>query len=122
MPQTAAQFRHDPAGGAALADRMVITQLPDKKPRALGTSSAFQQRQDLAQLEAISVAPETSTRSSAPAPTPAPTGEACRAERPTAAPAVEAPVVEVPATEPSTDAVDKLSAWLLEHANLTGPT
>jgi hypothetical protein len=35
---------------------------------------------------------------------------------------VEAPVVEVPATEPSTDAVDKLSAWLLEHANLTGPT
>jgi hypothetical protein len=28
----------------------------------------------------------------------------------------------VPAAAKSSDAVDKLSAWLLEHADLTGPT
>jgi len=118
VPDTAAQFRHDPDGGPALADRMVVTQLPEKKPRRLGITSAFQQRQDLKQLAALAAAPNTSLHSDAPAP-PVETREA---GRPGVASAVEVPVVEGPAAGLSADAADKLSAWLLEHADLTSPT
>lgn len=121
MPDSAAQFRHDPDAGAALADRMVVTQLPEKKPRRLGISSVFQQRQDLKQLAALAVAPKTSLQSNAPAP-PVPPVETREAGYPGVASAVEAPVVEGPASASSTDAVDKLSAWLLEHADLTSPS
>ena len=117
MPDTAARFRHDPAGGPALADRMVITQLPDKKPRKLGHSSPFQQRQDLAQLEALAAAAATSKQSSALAPI----VKAPEVVRPSAATAIETPVVERPAVAAPTDAVEKLSLWLLQQADLTGP-
>ena len=67
MPTGAAQFRHDPAAGPTPADRIVITHLPEKLPRRLGVSSGFQQREDLAQLEALAAGSETSTRSVADA-------------------------------------------------------
>jgi len=118
IPDTAAQFRHDPTAGPGLADRMVVTQLPDKKPRSLGVSSAFQQRQELAQLEALTAAPGVSTRSA----TPTPSVEAREIASPRVAPDTEAPIVEASSPASSSDAVDKLSAWLLEHADLPGPT
>ena len=101
-----------------MADRMVVTQLPEKRPRRLGISSAFQQRQDLKQLEALATAPKPSPISRAPGPA----VEAPRAVRPDAASAVEAPAIEAPAAALTTDAVDKLSAWLIEQADLTSPT
>jgi hypothetical protein len=118
VPDTAAQFRHDPDGGSGLADRMVITQLPEKKPRRLGISSAFQQRQDLKQLAALAATPKASLPSDAAAP-PVETREA---GQPGVAPAVEARVAPGPAVALPTDAADKLSAWLLEHADLSSPT
>jgi hypothetical protein len=118
MPETAARFRHDPVGGPELADRMVVTQLPDTKPHNLGKSSAFQQRQELAQLEALAAAPSVSKRSAAPAPA----VESRAIPSPPSERATDSPPIEVPAAAKSSDAVDKLSAWLLEHADLTGPT
>ncbi|MBW2232080.1 MAG: hypothetical protein JRH17_16990 [Deltaproteobacteria bacterium] len=122
VPDSVAQFRHDPAGGPALADRMVIMQLPNKNPRVLGLSSAFQQRQDLAQLEALAATPAISKPSAAPAPGPAPKSETREIGRPGVAQAVKAPGGEQPAAAPGMDALDKLSAWLLDHADLSGPT
>jgi len=114
MPDTAAQFRHDPAAGPRLPDRMVVTYLPDRKPRSLGMSSAFQERQELAQLEALAAAPDASRRSAEAAPA----VEVREIPRPDVAPASEGPVIEPRAAALSTDAVDKLSTWLLEHADL----
>jgi len=117
MPDGTAQFRHDPAGGPTLADRMVITQLPEKKPYRLGRLSAFRQRQDLEQLEALMAVPGTSTRSSAPTDA----IEAPEASPLSASPALEASVVAPPAVASPTDAVEKLSVWLLEQTKQTGP-
>ncbi len=118
MPDGAAQFRHDPDAGPTLAKRMVITHLPEEKPRRLGVSSGFQQREDLEQLEAMAIAFDPSTRSTAPAtPVDAPAPQASAK-----APAPEPSVAEVPAPAAQTDSVDKLSAWLLEQTNLTGPS
>jgi len=109
MPAGAAQFRHDPTGGPTLTDRIVITQLPDKKPRRLAALSGFQQREDLEQLEALGLAQQTS-----------PPATPDEADVATAARKVDAPTVERPGVTPPTDAIDKLSAWLLEQADLTG--
>jgi hypothetical protein len=117
VPDRAAQFRHDPAGGPTLADRLIITHLPDYKPRRLGLLSAFQQRQDLAQLEALVATPRSSTRTDVAAPT----VKARATREPGAAAAIEAPVIEHPSVAASPDAVDKLSAWLLEQTDLIGP-
>ena len=117
VPESAAWFRHDPAGGPALADRIVINQLPDKKPRRLGITSSFQQRQDLQQLEALAAAPTLAK----PGVEPAPGAEAREPGPGPVAPAIEVPAVQPPAAAPPSDPVDKLSAWLLEQADLTGP-
>jgi hypothetical protein len=122
MPTDAAQFRHDPAAGPTPADRIVITHLPDKPPRRLGVSSGFQQREDLAQLEALAAAgSETSTRSVAEAETAAATLEMRETNAPRPASTTDAPIAEPPSVASPMDAVDKLSAWLLEQADLTGP-
>ncbi len=118
MPESAAQFRHDPAGGAALADRVVITHLPDTQPRRLGLLSAFQQRQDLAQLEALAVTSQTPVQVGAPA---ASTPQPSVAGQPNAGSTTAAPVVAQSTAGAPTDAVDKLSAWLLEQSDLSGP-
>jgi len=120
VPEGVAQFRHDPSRGPTLADRMVVMHLPKTNPRKLGLSSAFQQRQDLAQLEALWEASSISTRSTAPE-------SSATNETPEAGPTSASHSAETPAVEPSpaatgTGAVDKLSAWLLENADLTGPT
>jgi hypothetical protein len=114
----AALFRHDPTAGPSLAERVVITQLPDKKPRKLGATSAFQQRQDLAQLEALAAASETSTEK----PAAADAQEERAAESQHDVSRSEAADAESHTDAPQADAVDKLSNWLLEHADLTGPT
>jgi len=126
MPDSAAQFRHDPAGGATLCDRIVITQLPERKPRRLGHSSAFQQRQDLAQLEALAAAPESrvvtddklATISKGEARQGSANPEPAAEPGPTASPTDVAVTANIASP---TDAVDKLSAWLLEQADLPGP-
>jgi hypothetical protein len=101
LSDSAAHFRHDPSAGPRLADRLVITNLPDRKPRRLGVSSGFQQREDLAQLEALAASAEAA--SDAPA-----------------AEAEAAPDDRCPAPA-ATDDASKLSAWLLRQADLSGP-
>lgn len=102
VASSAAQFRHDPAGGPQLPDRLVITKLPERQPRRLGVSSSFQQKQELAQLEALAAATPASEESSAPVE------------------ATEARVDEVRRVGPAMDPADKLSAWLLRQADLSG--
>lgn len=121
MPTDAVQFRHDPAAGPTPADRIVITHLPNKEPRRLGVSSGFQQREDLAQLEALAAGSETSTRSVADSETPAAKVETRETNAPRPASTTDAPIGEPPSAASPMDAVDKLSAWLLEQADLTGP-
>lgn len=107
VPASAAHFRHDPAAGPALADRLRITQRPDEPPsRRLGVSSVFQQRQELAQLEALAAAPSAAARS-ASAPVDAPE---------------DTPAEEAPAPAPAVDDADKLAAWLLRQADVSGPS
>ena len=122
MPTGAAQFRHDPAAGPTPADRIVITHLPDEKPRRLGVSSGFQQREDLAQLEALAAISDVSKPSRDAAPTSVATPETAGIDDAPDAPAIDTPVVAQPAVAPAMDAVDRLSAWLLEQADLTGPS
>jgi hypothetical protein len=103
VADSAAHFRHDPAAGARLADRLVITNLPDRKPRRLGVSSGFQQREDLAQLEALAASASAAAVNGPPVPeTEAPADDRC------------------PVASPPDDA-SKLSAWLLRQADLSGP-
>jgi hypothetical protein len=109
VASSAAHFRHDPAGGSLLAERLVITQLPDREPRRLGVSSAFQQKQELAQLEAL-----------APSAPIAPPLAVATPEAPVEP--IDTPDVAVATRiESATDAAGKLSAWLLRQADLSGP-
>lgn len=118
VPDTVAQFRHDPNGGPSLADRMVITYLPEKNPRRLGCSSAYQQQQELDQLEALAAAPPLQVEIDEPAPA----TETRELEGPAPAAAVREAAAPSVAAAPATDAVDKLSAWLLDHMDSSGPT
>jgi hypothetical protein len=103
VSSSAAHFRHDPAAGSRLADRLVVTKLPDREPRRLGVSSRFQQQQDLAQLEALAAF--------APA----------RAEESPAVSETEAPADDRAPVASTMDGADRLSAWLLRQADLSGP-
>jgi hypothetical protein len=91
MPAGSARFVHDPAGGAALAARLAVTDMPafDHRKRS-GAFSAAQQREELEQLVALQSA-AAATAAAAPAQV---TGSA--------------------------DPVDKLAAWLLRQADLSG--
>jgi hypothetical protein len=109
VASSAAHFRHDPEGGARLCERLVITNLPEGKPRRLGVTSSFQQRQDLAQLEALAA--------SAPAPAAEETRASVETSRAPGRTQSPAPTPAVPAVDPA----DKLSAWLLSQADLSGP-
>ncbi len=54
VPDGAACFIHDPAGGAQLAERLTIQHLPEEEPaKPLGSLSAFQQAEDLRQLRSL---------------------------------------------------------------------
>jgi hypothetical protein len=54
VPAGAATFVHDPRGGSALRARLRIDLIPDAPTRALGARTAWQQREELAQLAALS--------------------------------------------------------------------
>jgi hypothetical protein len=45
---------HDPRGGSALRDRLRIDVIPDAPTRPVGSRSVWQQREELAQLAALS--------------------------------------------------------------------
>lgn len=94
VPDSAAAFVHDPAGGPALGDRLTVERTPEVAPRSrLGGLSAFQQAEELRQLAALAspvTAVEPGDRS--------PDGPG------------ELPV------EPA----DRLAAWLLSRTDLSG--
>ena len=93
VPEGAACFVHDPDGGPHVWQRVTVTARPKGGPRVvLGGRSAFQQNEELLQLEALAEAP------------------------PAAAPSADA-APSAPAYAPA-DPVDKLAAWLLAHADL----
>lgn len=103
VADSAAHFRHDPAAGPRLADRLVITNLPDRKPRRLGVSSGFQQREDLSQLEALAALATAA------------------AEKDPGVSETEAPPDDRSPVASAPDDASKLSAWLLRQADLSGP-
>ena len=101
MPDGAARFRHDPAAGTRVWERLTIDFAPDAPPAVLHGYSKAQQAEDLEQLSILA------TRPPEPAAVPAPD-------------AVAAPVA-APAATPAADPADRLAAWLLEQADLEGP-
>lgn len=58
MNGSEARFVHDPRGGAAIWQRMQVSTIPSAIPRkSIGSRSGWQQRDDLAHLEALSKQP-----------------------------------------------------------------
>jgi hypothetical protein len=93
MPQGAARFLHDPAGGKEPWQRLSVLELPEPPRRALGGISAWQMAEDLQQLHALARTPF-----SIPAPGAAPS-----------------------AALGESDAVDRLTSWLLARQNPLEP-
>ena len=92
VPNSAAQFVHDPAAGSETWERLAVSHVPEKKPRqSVGGRSGFQQAEELKQLAAL-------------------------ASRPAAGAAATADGERAPALS---DPVDKLAAWLLTQADLS---
>jgi hypothetical protein len=95
MPPGSARFVHDPAGGATLAARLAVMDIPalDHRKRA-GPFTVAQQREELDQLQALQSA--------------------------AVAPAAPAAAAAATAAAESADPVDRLAAWLLRQADLSG--
>lgn len=92
VPQSAAQFVHDPGAGALPSERIEIVNLPeDRRRKPVGGVSVKQQSEELLQLTSLA-------------------GQVRAAGA-----AAEEPVAAVAA---SSDPVDKLAAWLLTQADL----
>ncbi len=89
VPQGAARFLHDPAGGREPWQRLSVFELPEPPRRGLGGASAWQLAEDLQQLAAL-------------------------ARTPFSIPAPEAPAS---AALGESDAVDRLASWLLAQHN-----
>jgi hypothetical protein len=90
VPARTARFVHDPAAGAALAARLVVSEIPElDHRRRTGAFTVAQQNEELEQLRALQ-----SAASAVPAATALPAASA--------------------------DPVDKLAAWLLQQADLSG--
>lgn len=99
VPEGAARFLHDPAAGREPWERLRVDFLPDSAPRrALGGMSAAQQAEELAQLRALMGAPVAGVTAAGVGPG-----------------VVGGAVSPAPA-----DPVDKLAAWLLRQADLSG--
>ena len=92
MPAGAARFVHDPSAGSALGARLNITEVPalDHKKRS-GPFTVAQQREELEQLAALRSAAEAAV-----------------------------PAAAAVAAAETADPVDKLAAWLLQQADLSG--
>jgi hypothetical protein len=92
MPDSAARFVHDPSAGEALAARLAIADVPDlDHKKRTGAFTVAQQREELEQLKALRSAAASTT-----------------------APAAPDMAVE------TSDPVDKLAAFLLQQADLSG--
>ncbi len=96
VPETAARFIHDPTAGQGPWDRLEVSFVPEATPRKpVGGISIRQQIDELEQLKALA---------------------SCAGQAPTAAeheePAAERMISDHP--------VDKLAAWLLSQADLSG--
>jgi hypothetical protein len=94
MPDGAARFVHDPAGGSDLWKRLTVAHLPAAPRAPVGGHSVAQQADALAQLQALGA-------------------------RPPAPEAPPAPAAGAPADAAGSPA-DKLAAWLLDQADLEG--
>jgi hypothetical protein len=58
VPEPAARFTHDPAGGAAVWERLTIAFVPEREPRvSVGGISAAQQIEELRQLRMLAARP-----------------------------------------------------------------
>ena len=95
VPESAARFVHDPAAGAAPADRLTIEFLPDKAPRrVIAGLSPAQQMEEVEMLRALAATPGAS--------------------------GAGAPGAAVPGGAPAgAEPADKLAAWLLSQVNLS---
>lgn len=95
VPEGAARFIHDPAGGDGVHERLEIWHAPTEAPKSpIGGLSARQQQEESRQLRALATA--------------GPASDGAAPE--TAKPAMSATATESP--------VDKLAAWLLNRADL----
>ncbi len=113
VPEGCACFVHDPAAGATLADRLTVKALPSEAPtRALGRLGTFQLIEELEWLRTLSQSPKA-TPATEPAPAPA---VAVPATPPAPASAAAAPAPAPAAAAPA----DRLAAWLLQQADLSG--
>ena len=89
MKGNEARFVHDPRGGIASWQRLQVASIPSSIPRKpLGNRSAWQLREDLAQLETL-------------------------AKRPMPL----APLIDETATVPTGDPAERLAAWLLDQSS-----
>jgi hypothetical protein len=91
MPAASAHFVHDPAAGNGLASRLTVTEIPTNGKRRAGPFTSAQQQEELAQLKALQATAQ-----------------------------VAAAPVGAPETAAPADPVDKLAAWLLQQADLSG--
>jgi len=89
VPEGAARFLHDPAGGKEPWQRLSVLELPAAPRRALGGASAWQMAEDLQQLAALAQTPFT----------------------------IPAPGAKASAAMGESDAVDRLTSWLLARQN-----
>ncbi|MFL5386447.1 MAG: hypothetical protein ACJ8GN_28340 [Longimicrobiaceae bacterium] len=99
VPEGAARFVHDPAGGTTVVRRLRVDFVPENgETAALGGLSAFQRHEELAWLRELATAPAAG---------PAPQVDAAPAAGP----------VPTPAGAPGTD-VERLASWLVRQAGL----
>jgi len=97
VPDTAARFTHDPAGGPDPWDRLAVAFVPERAPRmAMGGASASQQGEELRLLRVL-------------------------AARPAVVPAAADAGTQVGTapTAPAEDPAGRLAAWLLAQADLS---
>lgn len=100
VPESGAQFVHDPGAGAEPWQRIEIMHVPEQEPRrAIGGMSVRQQSEELKQLLTLARGPARAAGE----------GAAAEGEPATAATAATAAVE---------DPVERLAAWLLSQADL----
>ena len=101
LPEGAAEWVHDPAGGDTLGQRLTIRAMPETDGvRSMAGLSAWRQREDLAQLAVLAEAARGGAKVGAAAATGRASDNGAQGEEP---------------TEP----VDLLAAWLIRQADLT---
>jgi len=96
VPESAARFIHDPTAGDGPWDRLEVSYVPEEAPKkAVGGLSVRQQSEELAQLKALA---SCAGQALSPAEAEGPAAEQMVSDHP----------------------VDKLAAWLLSQADLSG--